>query len=289
MTKSVNFFCVGVQKAATSTLHDILLQHPKLGLPIYKETHFFSDDEKYHKGLDYYFKNNFKNLNKEFLAEIDPEYCYFSKAAERIKKVFPNTKIIFILRNPVERAYSQYLMTKRKGRENLSFEEAVFKEQSRLKDYFSKLHYSYIDRGRYTNQIERYQSFFDDENIKVFLFEDIIGNVEEVVKEICDFVGLPEYNFNYNIKSNVSSEPRIKFIRDFIFLPSTYKKLIGKLIPSKRLKDSIMLKLYQINSKDSEKEQISLELKENIYNSFYKEEISKLESLLDRDLSNWKY
>ena len=288
MNKRLDFMCVGVQKGATSTLHDILVQHPNLGLPNFKETHFFSDDKKYEKGLQYYFKNNFKKSDATFMGEIDPEYCYFPKTAIRIHKAFPNCKIIFILRNPVDRAYSQYLMTKRIGRETLGFIEAVYSENQRLNNYFSQLHYSYISRGFYTKQITRYYNLFGKENVGVFLFEDIIKNPSKIVKEISQFIGLPDYDYDYEIKSNVASEAKSTIIRDFIFKPNKLKKYVGKILPTKKIKDRIMYKLYNANLKDAKKEPLNIELKSKIYKEFYISEIDKLEALLGRDLSSWK-
>ena len=77
MGRKIDFMCVGIQKAGTSTLHDIIKQHPNLELPKNKETHFFNDNSKFEKGIKHYFKYYFKNRNRMFTGEITPEYSYF--------------------------------------------------------------------------------------------------------------------------------------------------------------------------------------------------------------------
>ncbi|WP_412987487.1 sulfotransferase family protein [Pontimicrobium sp. IMCC45349] len=289
MQPTLNFICIGAQKSATSTLHDILSQHPDLELPFLKETHFFSDNDKYKKGLESYFLDNFNSFKKKYYGEIDPEYCFFPLAAKRIYDFSPNAKIIFILRNPVDRAYSHYLMTKRIGRESLNFKDAIYKEKERLNDYFGLLHYSYISRGKYLNQIKTYFQLFGEENVKIILFEDFIKDTPSYVKEISSFIGLPTFEYNYKVKSNVASEPKSILIRDFIFKENKLKKYIGKLIPAKKTKDLIMTKLYRLNVKEAKKEPLSNEIKTKIYNDFFKSEINILEQVLNKDLSNWKF
>lgn len=131
-----NFFIVGVQKAATTSLHNYLLYHPEIYLPAQKETKFFVDDKRYAKGIDYYEKTYFSDWNSQpAVGEIDPDYIYFQNALERISLHIniSATKFIFIFRNPVDRAFSHYLMTYRRGFEPLSFEDATEQEPNRIK------------------------------------------------------------------------------------------------------------------------------------------------------------
>ena len=121
----IDFLCIGAQKAGTTTLHDILSQHPNLCLPVKKETHFFSNEELFSKGKKHYSKYFIKYEDYDFFGEVDPEYSYCKDSAKRIYDMFGELKIIFIMRDPVERAYSNYLMTKRRGLEPHSFEDAI--------------------------------------------------------------------------------------------------------------------------------------------------------------------
>jgi hypothetical protein len=283
------FIGIGVQKAGTSTLHDILKQHPLLELPALKESHFFNDNDKFNKGQDHYFTYYFNNKKKPFKGEIVPEYSYFDYCAERIKKLLGSIKIIIILRNPVERAYSHYLMSRRRGLEPLEFFEAIDKEDERLISYDDKINYSYLARGRYTEQIIRFHETFGETEVKTILFEDFINKTEEVVSEITEFVGLPPYNYQLGIKSNSASEPKSTILRDFIHKPNLLKKTVGKFIPSQKLKDNIMSTLNSKNLREVPVKGLTFVEKKKVYDCYYKEEIDALETLLNQNLSNWRY
>lgn len=290
MTINMSFICVGAQKAGTSTLHDILMQHPDLILPELKETHHFRDEEKFNQGKNHYFDYYFKRKNQNSLyGEIDPEYSYFENSANRIKSYFPNLKIIFVLRNPVDRAHSHYLMTKRRGLETLSFDKAVKVEEHRLSSHYNRIHFSYVSRGRYLEQIIRFENLFGADNVKIVLFDDFVMNTKFIVDDITKFIGLSEYDYDYQVKSNSASESRSKFLRDFIYQNNKLKTLIGKAIPSKKLKDIVMHKLSQANLKPANKEILNNDLKKDIYNTHFKHEIENLENKIGMDLSKWKY
>ena len=281
--------CVGVQKAGTSTIHDILNQNPNISMPIYKETHFFCEKEKYQKGLDYYFNFFFNNTNTKYIGEIDPEYSYFKSSAQKIFAEFGKIKIIFILRNPLDRAFSQYLMTKRRGLEELTFEEALKSEKLRLKTYFDHTHYSYLSRGSYTSQIENYETVFGKDNVKVLFFDDIIKDIRQFVSDFTSFVRIEPCEYKYDIKSKLASIPQSKSLSKIIYKPYKFKKWIGKLIPSKTVKNKIMFFLERKNLKASNKETLTLEIKQKVYEAFFKEDIELLEQKLSKDLSHWKY
>lgn len=290
MTKELKFMCIGVQKAGTSTLHDILSQNPELNLPIFKETHHFSDLDKFEKGKDYYFNYYFKKRKGvKFYGEIDPEYSFFKESAIRIKSYFPDIKILIILRNPVERAYSHYLMTKRRGLDLLGFEEAITHEQNRLITHGDKSNFSYISRGYYLDIIEEYEHVFGSKNVKVVLFEDLVSITENVIEDISKFFQIPMIQYNYNINSNIASESKSKYLRDFIHRDNKLKFFFGKFIPSKKIKHHIMNFLNQLNLKRTAKDMLKESTKKEIYEKYFKVEIEKLEKKIGKDLTIWKY
>ena len=139
--------CIGAAKSATTSLYDILRQHSNVYLPSFKEPHFFDNPDNYDKGIAWYSKTYFSRaLEKNKIGDFTPTYLFESKAAERIyKDLGPNTRFIIILRDPVERAYSHYLHSKRDQNETLSFFDALEKEKSRIQSsYLDKLRFSYI-------------------------------------------------------------------------------------------------------------------------------------------------
>ena len=286
--KKIDFFCVGTQKGGTTTLHDILIQHPDLCLPEKKETHFFSNVNFRSNLKDLYF-NNFKNLDSyKFFGEVDPEYSFFSESAKRIYETFGKTKIIFIIRNPVERAFSHYLMTKRRGLEDLTFEKALKVEKERIKTEYGAMHYSYLSRGYYLKQILTFEEFFGAENVKIILFEEFINNTNKIVNEISDFIGLPPFNYYTNKMSNPASSPRFGVVQKFIYKKSKFKNIIGQLIKSKDIKRKIMQSIETLNLKKSKKDKLSIECKKSIYLMYFAKEIEALEKKLNINLSDWK-
>jgi hypothetical protein len=147
---AVNFFCIGAQKAGTTTLYHLLSQHPDVYLPKEKEAHFFADDQEYAKGIDYYLDRYFSDpKNAKWKGTITPSYSLFEKVPRRIKEALgTQLKFIFILRNPAERMWSQYQMNLSLKRENLSLEEAVKAEERRmLGSHQHQKWYSYVKRG----------------------------------------------------------------------------------------------------------------------------------------------
>lgn len=107
-----NFLIVGAQKCGTTSLHEYLYQHPQIYLPEGKETKFFAEDARYSKGITYYEDVCFSTYSGESaVGEVDPDYMYFEQALERIAEHLDlrTTKLIFVLRNPVDRAFSHYL------------------------------------------------------------------------------------------------------------------------------------------------------------------------------------
>ena len=286
--ENISFICIGAQKAGTTTLHDILSQHPGLQLPNKKETHFFSNQELYKKGRDFY-KTYFKDsVDGGVFGEIDPEYSYNMDSAKRIHSMFGKTKIIFILRNPVERAYSHFLMTKRRGLEDFDFEQALELEGQRISNDFGKLHFSYCSRGYYLEQLMNYENIFGSENLKVVIFEDFVKDIEKQTLEISDFIGLPKFNYSTMKVSNPASSPRVLIFQKILYSNNAIKKSIGKIISSKEVKRKIAQRLEKFNLKKTPKKELPEELRKKIFEKYFKDEVEKLENKLELNLSIWK-
>ena len=212
----INFICVGTQKAGTTTIHDILKNHQDIFLPEKKEAHFFDIENRYKKGLNWWKKEFFSSYGGEkSVGVFTPEYLYYDEVPKRIlSNLDLKTKIIIILRNPIDRAYSHYLMSKRRGYDKLSFDEGIEIENIRInKNEFSRNNFSYISRGMYFNQLNRYYSLFDSDNILVLNFEkDIVINLDQTINTIQKFIGVNVMNLKLNIKSNRASDARYEWI-----------------------------------------------------------------------------
>ena len=156
-----NFMCLGAAKSGTTTLYDILRQHPDLYIPSFKEPHFFDIPENYKNGIKWYEKTYFKNANQKIVADFTPSYFFDEEAPKRIfESLGGELKFVVILRNPLDRAYSHYLHSKRDLYEKQDFGEALKLESSRLQqyqnqaDYLSYLRHSYIHQGLYSKMLK---------------------------------------------------------------------------------------------------------------------------------------
>jgi len=286
-----NFLCVGAQKAGTTTLYEILKQHPDIFLPQQvKETKFFVYEEKFQKGLAFYEKEYFSEWNSQSaIGEVDPAMMYEELAAQRIHHTLgEQVKLIFIFRNPVSRAYSHYLMSQRKGFENLSFEEAIVAEQGRLKtNPAQKFNFSYFSRGFYTEQVNRFRKFFREENMLFLVFEDdFIKNRKETFDRIQDFLGVKRMALNLQIKSNEAAAPKNKAIHDLTRKKNPLRNLLAKIIPSgarKQLQRFIAGK----NAKAVEQPRLDKSKEQELIHQYFISDIKDLEKLIHRDLHTW--
>ena len=274
MKPKINFLCVGAQKSGTTSLHDILKQHPDVCLPLIKETHFF--DENYEKGMEWYFDTYFSNYQGEKICgECTPEYMFFEEIPERLYNAFgPDVKLVFLLRNPVDRAVSHYQMSTKRTFETLPFEEAVRLEDSRIQtDNFHRSHFSYLSRGFYSDQIKRYLQFFPIENMLFLRFEvDFVKNRKRTMDEVCSFLGIDGSDLNVEIKSHVGKQPRYKWMPKFIYKPGAMKQLLSFLPHSLRAK--IIKTGYYAALKEKNPNLIPADLRNSLMDR-YKSEIAE--------------
>lgn len=297
----LDFLVLGAQKAGTTSLHDWLVQHSDIRLPLIKETHFFSHDEQFSKGRSWYASQFPVSLGgEELLGEVDPEYLYSQSAPRRIKELTDANKFIIILRSPLERAYSQYLMTVRRGFEALPFEQAVAIENQRLEgdsNNFSSDHHSYISRSLYSEQIQRYLDFFPDGEFLFVKFDDLIGgDTSQIVYEsICKFIGTKHKTSDVDRtkKSNQASMPRFSWLRNVIYTKgrrSRLRKFLGSFL-SDDVKLRFFVYLDRVNQrklKKSEKVPLSrFAFNKSMLLEIIKD-IDKTEALTGLDLGNWK-
>jgi len=303
MKPKINFFCIGAQKAGTTTLHNILKQHPDIYLPQIKEAQFFDLNERYSKGIDFYYNQFYTDYQDEkIMGNINPNLSIDNRSIDRIIETYGrnNIKILFILRNPVERAHSHYLMSKMRGYETLTFKEAIIKEKERISNpkihneyktkelgHFEKNHYGYIYRSRYLKTINKIISEFPVYNTKILLFEDFLKDKHSFIGEILNFLELSfPKEIDIDIKSNSAQVIRSTNVQNLMRIAGPVKYIIPTKIRSK-LKNQIT----QINRKEIKHSDydISINEKRKIYENYFKHEIQKIETVLQKSLDNWKY
>ena len=175
------FVIAGAQRSGTTYLYQILDSHPEIYMakPMRPEPKFFCIDENFNKGKDYYIKKYFHDLPGHCKAAGEKSTSYMSdpKTPERMASLFPNMKIIFVLRNPIERAISNYWFSVQNNLEKESFEYAVKNEKQRILSnpmpQFSNHPFAYLERGEYITYIERYLKYFPQEQLFFIKSEDL--------------------------------------------------------------------------------------------------------------------
>lgn len=285
-----SFIVVGAQKAGTSTLDRWLRAYPQIALPRGKETHFFSDDEKYERGVSWYLRQFADYFPGQIRGEVAPQYLYSEKAAQRMRELLNSPKLIFLLRHPIDRAYSNYLMSVRQGVESLTFVDAIKSEKERLGsgDDFARNHFGYMSRGKYTEQISHYLKVFPDSQMHFALFEDLMeadGGGDRVLEEIVRFIGVQDFvRPDRQIKENAASKPRIRFLRDFLYGHSSIKRYLGKLMPSRDLKEQLAHILDMLNQRPIRSNRP--EVPTGVVHACV-EESKRLQELTRLDLTKW--
>ena len=296
MTTKPNFIIIGAMKAATTSLYTYLKQHPDIFMTSVKEPMFFNN---YNKKNNYIIKgrknkkittlkqyyNLFNDVKKETaIGEASPSYISDKDCPIIIKENLPNIKIIAVLRQPVERAYSNYLHVQRSGKEIIhDFEEAFNEEKVRIEKNWSPL-YHYKSKGFYFEQLNRYYNLFPKENIHIVLFEEIIKDPKSVSKKIFEFLNVDSTFIPDSSKQiNVSGTP--KGIFGWFVMKSRYYNLIPNIEFSKYLPQTIIKFLF--NSAYSTPKKISNELTKKLTDLHYKDDILELEDLISKDLRHW--
>lgn len=177
-------------RCGTTSLARYLRAHPQAFVSVPKEIRFF--DVWFERGIDWY-KSHFEGATGQTaIGEASPSYMYVRESAKRMAAVIPEARLIALLRNPVDRAYSHYWHARAKKIEPLSFEGALAAEPSRLEEgsLRSHLDYSYLDRGRYLPQLLNVTSSFPRDALLVILFEDLRDEPQRTFATVCDFLGL---------------------------------------------------------------------------------------------------
>lgn len=292
MTKQLqlpDFFIVGAPKAGTTSLYHYLQSIPEIFMCPIKEPNYFANEEisrnklyykqKLIKSLPEYKKLFFNANQNQAIGEASVSYLFYPGTAANIKKLIPRAKIIIILRNPADRAFSHYLMDKRLGYIRASFEDVIYRNKN-LKN-ISLYYQQYVDLGFYFEQVNRYLQNFSSKQIRVFLFEEISQNFSQYIKSTLQFLEISnEYIPELHKRFNVHIEPKNTPIQ-FLYSVSLVRRTFNRLLTPK-WQMSFKKAMFQTDDKPEMKK----ETREHL-NLLYRSNIETLETLIDKDLSIW--
>lgn len=240
-----DFLIIGTQRGGTTSLYNYLQDHPCIAAATTKEIHFF--DRKYSKGLAWYRGHFPTHIEKYYTqrlrgrtfltGEATPSYLFHPHTPKRIAKALPQAKLIVLLRNPVDRAYSQYYHAINHGYETLSFEESIQNEIERTASERAKIlqdeyyqsyaykHLSYLSRGIYIDQLQAWMSLFPREQFLILKSEDFYADPLTTLKQVLAFLNVPERElrvqkedfkqYNNNAYSQMNSALRKRLLEYF--------------------------------------------------------------------------
>lgn len=285
-----SFLVLGAQKAGTTALHEWLLRQASVSLPAIKETHFFSSDAQFAKGVQWYLRQFSDRGAVSLVGEVASDYLFVEQAAFRIRELLPDCRLVVVFREPLARAFSHYLMSVRKGYETLSFGEALARENERLEDDRGRRFFSYLSRGLYVEQVRRYLELFPRAHLLFVKFDDLVDGGacgRDTCRMIAEFIGLDSRADTLGVlmQANQASRPRFKLVRDVLYGNYGFKRVLRVLLPSRDLRALIAHRLDLFNLRPEPKPEMGPVPGAVVRRVV--EEVENLQQLTGMDFGDW--
>lgn len=295
-----NFFLIGAAKAGTTSLYMYLSQHPEIYMSSQKETHYFafkdillanmefsnSEEEKYVKKIyslsvtdeEVYTALFAKVTTEKAIGEASTSYLHFlyPDAAKKIHDNIPDAKLIAILRNPVERAFSAFLYFVREGIESITDFSAAIQSENWRRD-------RYLRVGFYYEALTRYYELFESDQMRIYLYEDLKKDPCGLMQDIFHFLDVDEaFVPEMSIKFNVSGIPKSRVLHNLIYKTPKAIKTVFNPIITPQLNRAIRRLSYHNLYRPKLNPDVRRMLQD-----MYREDILKVQDMIDRDLSDW--
>jgi hypothetical protein len=267
------FIVIGAMKSGTSSLHNYLSMHPEIGMSLKKELDFFKSKIFISNGLDWY-KNQFSD-QYPFRGESSPNYTKYhddSGIAERMHKTLPNIKLIYLVRNPLERIVSHYVHNYSNGGESRALHEVIE----------NKVNNKYLETGLYMFQLKQFLKYYERDQILLIKSDDLKTKRAQTLSDIFLFLGArPDYHdirFEDVFHKSINKTRQRSFVRDLKKIPYLLR-IISKITPQK---------IFQrFTKKQVETPVLSPHEKESLI-KYYEDDINELEHFTKWDLSDWR-
>jgi hypothetical protein len=294
-----NFIIIGAAKAGTTSLWWYLHQHPQICLATVKEPRFFAyegerinylgpGDDKWARETtttwESYRALFHPTSAHRAVGEASNVYLYFaSKASRGIAERVPDAKLIAVLRHPVDRAYSNYLMLRGEGRESITdFREALREEKKRLAAGWSP-GWAYTGRSFYADSIEIYLAAFHRSQMRFFLYEDWARTPQQVLRAIFQFLEVDPFRPDMSVRHNVSMIPRSRWLAFALHHRTPLSRILRRFLP-KPAREAINRRLRIVNARRPDK--LAPAVREELL-PLFREDILRVSELIGRDLSPW--
>ncbi len=265
------FVVVGAQRCGSTSLYRYLEDHPAVFMAAVKELHFF--DRHFDRGLSWYREQFADASPAQRAGEATPRYMASATAVERLAATLPEARLLAILRDPVERAYSHYWMERARGRENGSFEAAIAAEEAR---HDPEVLPAYLGQGRYITQLERICRLVPRHHLHVILLEDLLARPEATFAQVCRFLDIDDAYRPANLGQPVNS---------FVAFRSLALRRATKGIP--RSLPVLSKALGRLNAQDKSSYPSLLPETRNRLAAYFEDDNRALATFLDRDLDAW--
>lgn len=288
---------IGAARSGTTALYDLVRQHPDVFMSAIKEPNYFAFEGE---PLDWHgpgneFVNNSVARWEEYTAlfadapdgmamgEASPLYLWAPQAPQRIRARLPDVKMIAVLRNPIEQAFSHYLYARAQMIEPLDdFDAALKAEPERLAAHWQPL-FQYSTFPRYAEQLARYNAEFPKEQLQIFLYEDYRGDPKTMLSRIYDFIGVdPAFVPDLSHETNMGGQPRHQWLQNLVMRPNPIASLAALVVPEsarRTIRD-------MVSRRNLARDTMSPATKAWLTNAL-KDDISQLQDMIGRDLSHW--
>jgi len=274
----MDFIGIGAQKAATSWVYACLYEHPEICAPI-KEIHFFSRD-RFEKGREWYEAQLSECDDDRKKGEFSTSYLFHPEAAARINAMYPEVKLICIIRNPIDRAYSQYrnAIKAMEIDKHTTFEQYLGKESSAL------------EQGLYYQQLQRYFQYFSYKQFHLAVYEDIKKDPEAFMKAIYTFLGVdPEFRpVMLKRLINTARTPKLRFIERVMHWLAEWMRRhrLGSIVWFvKKSGLSDLVRKFNTEPEPEQKPEAPLPYNRSVLVEYFKQDVALLSQMLQRNLS----
>jgi hypothetical protein len=286
-----NFLIIGSQSAGTTSVYNYLKQHPQMYVSPIKETHFFVHDGQNLELLRHLtpgitslaaYQALFQDVSEhKAIGEASPLYLVDPHAAARIRHYLPEAKLIAILRDPAERAYTAYWMRVRDGRENRSFEQAIDEEMRGL-DVALR---GYVRWGFYATHLKTYLALFDRAQLAICLFDDLRADPAEFMRELFRFLEVDDaFTPDTSVRYNASGSSRSKLLQP-LFRKSALTRILRRVLPQPLSRRAASFQ-ERWRGRELSKPPMPPALRRRLV-AEYRSDVLELQDMIKRDLSPW--
>ncbi|HSF86774.1 MAG TPA: sulfotransferase [Acidimicrobiia bacterium] len=286
-----NCLVIGAMRSGTSTLYQLLAQHPDVFMSTPKEPNYFafadmpdipveaSDSVTNLADYERLFQDS---AEASVRGEASHNYLYYSdRAAPLIRRTLPDVRLVAILRNPVDRAFSHYMLHVRNEKEHAAtFREALDLESVRIErgDQFGH----YVARGFYAQQLGPFLQQFPSDALRIFLYEDLAGDAVGLAQDVYGYLGIDaSFAPDTAVRSNPSGVPRNRAVHGLLVKDNAVKRALQPLLPRSAYRLAVRIRDRNLNQESMDPE-IRSELA-----AVFRPEIEALQEVVDRDLSAW--